>query len=214
VRISLPDGTSVTSEAGSVDQPLSAWFNRKVTLAPMAPEDFTIDQYHPDVENLDPAGHRDAFVEQKLGSALFAEAGQASPVPVGSFFDVFPVSVLTTSTLERLRELRAGGSVNQRRFRMNVIVATGKPGFLENQWVGHELEIGTTARLAIAMPDPRCVMTTLAQGDLPKDTEVLRTLVVHNRIQVGTMGRFPCTGAYAVLAAPGAVRTGDSVTLN
>ena len=102
MRIVLPDGTSVTSDSGDVDRVLSASSKRDVTLARAAPEDFTIDQYHPDVEDLDPAGHRDAVVEQKLGSAFFAEAGLASPVPVGSFFDLFPVSVLTTSTLEPL----------------------------------------------------------------------------------------------------------------
>jgi uncharacterized protein YcbX len=63
------------------------------------------------------------------------------------------------------------------------------------------------------MPDPRCVMTTLAQGDLPRDTEILRTLVQHNGIQVGSAGRFPCAGIYAVVAAGGTLRTGDPVVL-
>jgi hypothetical protein len=55
VRIALPDGTSVTSDSRDVDGALSAHFRRDVTLARTAPDDFTIDQYHPDVENLDPA---------------------------------------------------------------------------------------------------------------------------------------------------------------
>ena len=157
---------------------------------------------------------RHPVVEQKLGSALFAEVGLASPVPEGSFFDMFPVSVLTTSTLERLSELGPKSSVDQRRFRMNVVVATSEPGFLENDWVGHELGIGPTARLVVALPDPRCVMTTLAQDDLPKDTDILRTLARHNRIQVGDIGQFPCACVYAVLDAPGPVRTGDRVRLS
>ncbi len=214
VRIVLPDGTSVTSNSGNVDGVLSAYFQRDVTLARAAPEDYTIDQYHPDLENLDPTGHRDVVVEQKLGSALFAEVGLASPVPVGSFLDFFPVSVLTTSTLEQLNEFQPQSRFDQRRFRMNLIIDTEEPGFLENDWVGHELGIGETLRLGVAMPDPRCVMTTLAQEDLPKDTDILRTLIRHNRIQVGDMGQFPCAGAYAVVAALGTVRTGDRVGLN
>jgi hypothetical protein len=43
-------------------------------------------------------------------------------------------------------------------------------------------------------------MTTLAQDGLPQDTDVLRTLVHHNRAQVGDLGRFPCAGVYAVVA--------------
>ena len=74
-------------------------------LARVAPEDFTIDQYHPDIEGADPAGNRDTVVEAKLGSALFAEIGAPSAVPAGSFFDVFPVSVMTTSTMTRLNDV-------------------------------------------------------------------------------------------------------------
>ncbi len=213
VRIGFPDGGSVTSESPKVDERLSAWFKRSVRLARTAPADFTIDQYHPDVEGLDPDGHRNTIVEQKLGSALFAELGLASPVPAGAFFDVFPLSVLTTSTLDRLRELGPGSRVDARRFRMNVVIATSERGFVENKWVGHELEVGPVARLVVALPDPRCVMTTLAQDELPADTEILRMLVRHNRIQVGNLGQFPCAGAYAVPGAAGPVRTGDGVKL-
>ena len=213
-RITLPDGTSVTSDSSDVDRVLSACFRRDVKLARAAPDDFTIDQYHPDVEDLDPAGHRDTVVEQKLGSAFFAQAGLASPVAVGSFFDLFPVSVLTTSTLEQLSELRPQSRFDQRRFRMNVIVGTEEAGFVENDWIGHGLAIGDAVQLSVALPDPRCVMTTLAQDELPKDTDVLRTLTRHNRIQVGAAGQFPCAGVYAVVEAPGTMRTGDRVALS
>jgi MOSC domain-containing protein len=213
VRITLPDSTSVTSESRNADELLSGWFKRAVRLARAAPADFTIDQYHPDVEGLDPAGHRNTVVEQKLGSALFAEVGLASPVPEGSFFDLFPMSVVTTSTLDRLRELAPQSSIDARRFRMNVVIATSEPGFLENEWVGHELEVGPAARFLVALPDPRCVMTTLAQDELPADTGILRTLAGHNRIQVGDIGKFPCAGVYAVVGAAGPVRTGDRVNL-
>ena len=134
-------------------------------------------------------------------------------MPVGSFFDLFPVSVLTTSTLEQLSELQPQSRFDQRRFRMNVIVGTKEAGFVENDWIGHELAIGDAVRLNVALPDPRCVMTTLAQDELPKDTDVLRTLTRHNRVQVGAAGQFPCAGVYAVVEAPGTMRTGDRVAL-
>ncbi len=213
VRITLPDGTAVTSDSGDLDRMLSAYFRREVTLARSAPDDFTIDQYHPDVEHVDPAGHRDTVVEQKLGAALFAEMGVASPVPAGSFFDVFPVSVLTTSTLEQLHALRPQSAFDERRFRMNIIVDSQEAGFVENNWVGHELLIGDTVRIVVTMPDPRCVMPTLAQDELPKDTEILRTLTQHNRLDVGEGALFPCAGVYAMVAAPGTVRTSDRVAL-
>src|SRR6184192_1118761 len=184
VQILLPDNTTVRSDSGEVDRVLSAYFKRNVTLGRTAPDDFTIDQYHPDVEGADPGGNRDAVVAQKLGAALFAELGMESPVPVGSFFDVFPLSVLTTSTLAQLGEVRPQSRFDQRRFRMNVIVKTERLGFVENGWIGRELGLGDGTRIIVALLDPRCVMTTLAQDDLPQDTDVLRTLVGYNREQV------------------------------
>ena len=212
VRITLPDSISMTSDTPDVDANLSAFLARDVSLALAAPEDFTIDQYHPDIEGLDPEGHRDTITESKLGSAFFAEAGLPSAVPVGSFFDLFPVSVLTTSTLSQLKELRSESRFDERRFRMNVIIDTRENGFVENDWIGRGLEIGEGIRLRIAIPDPRCVMTTLAQGDLPKDTEILRTLARNNRIDVAG-GLYPCAGVYATVESPGTVRKGDPVAL-
>jgi hypothetical protein len=88
----------VLSDAADVDAQLSRFFGRDVTLARAAPTDFTIDQYHPDIEDADSGGHRDTVVDQKLGSAFFDDPGLPSPVGVGSFLDLFPMSVLTTST--------------------------------------------------------------------------------------------------------------------
>ncbi len=212
VRITLPNGTSITSDASDVDRVLSSHFERSVTLSRSAPEDFTIDQYHPDVPDIDPAGYRDTVVEQKLGSALFAEMGAPSPVPVGAFFDLFPVSVLTSATLRELGRLQPQSRFDERRFRMNVIVGTDASGFPENTWIGHTLAIGGAA-LRIAMPDPRCVMTTLAQDDLAADSGILRALTRHNRLQVGPAGLYPCAGAYAVVETPGTLRTGQPVAL-
>jgi len=193
---------------------LSDYYGRDMTLARAAPDDFTIDQYHPDVEGADGAGRRDAVADQKLGSAFFAELGMDSPVPVGAFFDLFPLSVITTSTLDRLQVLAPGSRFDPRRFRMNVIVASREAGFIENDWIGHALQIGDAVRLRVALRDPRCVMTTLAQGDLPKDTHVLRALVQHNKVQVGPADKLPCAGVYAVTETSGTIQVGDAVTLD
>ncbi len=96
---------------------------------------------------------------------------------------------------------------------MNVIVETTKAGFVENDWIEQQLSIGDAVRLRVALPDPRCVMTTLAQDELAKDSDVLRTLTRHNRVQVGEIGQFPCAGVYAVVEAAGTMRVGDRVGL-
>ena len=142
MRIELADGNSVLSDAADVDAVLSRFFGRDVELARAAQNGYTIDQYHPDEENYDPEGHRDEVVEAQLGAAFFNERGLPSAVPEGSFFDLFPLSVLTTSTLDRLGELEPQSRFDARRFRMNVIVDTPAHGFVENEWLGRTLAIG------------------------------------------------------------------------
>jgi len=127
-------------------------------------------------------------------------------LPEGTFFDCAVVHVLTTATLDRLRELYPQGRFEVRRFRPNVVLQTadGVNGFAENAWVGHTLVIGNQVRLSISGPCPRCVMTTLAQGDLPKDPGILRTAAQHNQVNVGV---------YASVQQGGTVRRGDAVRL-
>ncbi len=113
---------------------------------------------------------------------------------------------LTTATLDRLRELYPQGRFEVRRFRPNIVVqlASDEKGFAENSWVGHTLAIGTAVRLNIIGPCGRCVMTTLAQGDLPRDPGILRTAAQHNHVNVGV---------YAAVGRVGTIRRGDPVRL-
>ena len=213
VRIELADGTSVLSDAPNVDTVLSRFFGRDVELASAADDGYTIDQYHPDVEDYDPDGHQDEVVEAQLGAAFFNERGLPSAVPEDSFFDLFPISVLTTCTLDRLGELEPESSFDVRRFRMNVIVDNPGHGFVENDWVGHSVAIGDEVKLGVALPDPRCCMPSVEQEDLPRDPEVLKALARHNRIDVAG-ALYPCAGVYAVPEATGTIHKNDRVSLS
>ncbi len=214
VSISLPDGSSVTSSDPDSDEALSRFFGRRVRLTSQAPEDYTIDQFHPDIEGADPPRLRNTVTEEHLGAAFFGSINAPSPVAVGALFDLFPVSVLTSSTLEKLGQLSPGSRFDSRRFRMNVVVETVEPGFVENEWVGRALTLEDGPTLRVAMPDPRCVMPTLAQGDdLPRDGDILRTIARHNRLELEGGGKYPCAGVYAVVESPGVVRQGAAVAL-
>ncbi len=127
-------------------------------------------------------------------------------LPEGTFFDLAVVHLLTTATLDRLRELYPAGRMEVRRFRPNIIVATGpeEQGFVENDWIGRTVSIGDEVRLRVSGPCPRCVMITLAQGDLPKDSGILRTAAQNNHANVGV---------YADVVEGGTVRRGDHVTV-
>ena len=193
VRLTLPDGTVVRSDQPDLTQTLSAALGREVVFAEGRGDGESTgaqaEEYWPDMEGLE---HRDTVTEWEL--------------PPGTFFDLALVHLLTTATIERLRGLYPEGRFEVRRFRPNIVVSTGsdEQRFVENDWIGHTLAIGDEVRLRINGPCPRCVMTTLAQGDLPKDPGILRTAAQHNQANVGV---------YADVIAGGTVRRGDPVTL-
>lgn len=204
VRITLPDGTTVTSDDPNVDDALSEVVRHRVTLERTAPTEAVFEEYWPDMEGLSPEGHRDTVTDERLGTAA----------PPGTFFDLAPMGVLTTATLKRLGELYTQGRFDVRRFRMNLIVQVDAHGFVENEWIGHTLAVGDRVRLPVTVADPRCVMITLAQGDLPKDPGILRAAAQHNRVEIPGSGLYPCVGVYATVAVGGSVRRGDPVALD
>ena len=200
VRITLPDGTFIASDQREINQILSRALARNVTFAaanrgrheaaaPSRADSSTAkaEEYWPDIEGLD---HRDTVTDFTL--------------PEGTFFDTAIVHVLTTATLDRLRELYPPGRFEARRFRPNMVVQTaeGERAFVEDAWIGKVVAIGDTVRLKIIGSCPRCVMTTLPQGDLPKDVGILRAAAQHNRANVGV---------YASVLQGGKVRRGDSL---
>jgi uncharacterized protein len=190
IRVTLPDGTTITNNDEShLNQILSKALDRDVTLGAAQREAVNAEEYWPDMEGLD---HRDTVTDFTL--------------PEETFFDCAMVHILTTATLDQLRELYPQGRFEVRRFRPNIVVepASGEKRFAENVWVNHRLTIGDEVRLNITGPCGRCVMTTLAQGDLPRDPGILRTAAQHNQVNVGV---------YAAVVRGGTIRRGDSVTI-
>jgi uncharacterized protein len=163
VRITLPDGASVTTGQADLNEVLSRAFGRDVALEEAQSDKSqgaTAEEYWPDMDGLD---YRDTVTDFET--------------PAGTFFDIAVMHLLTTATIDHLRALYPQGRFEARRFRPNIVISTPgeDQGFVENDWVGHTLTIGTNIRLTITEPCPRCVMITLPQGDLPKDSGILRT---------------------------------------
>lgn len=190
VCITLPDGTIVSSGEADADRILSKALKREVKLsaAPGLPKG-TAEEYWPDIQGLE---HRDTVTDFGL--------------PEGTFFDCAFVHLLTTSTLDCFRALYPQGRFEVRRFRPNLVVDAVRTAedFTENEWVGKVVAIGDSVRLSITELCPRCVMTTLAQSDLPQDKGILRTAAQHNKASAGV---------YAAVLQGGRIHRGDSVRL-
>ena len=125
--------------------------------------------------------------------------------PPGTYFDAFPLLLLTEASLARLAELAPGSVIDVRRFRPNFLITTPDPeaAFVESAWLGKRLRIGGVSA-EVTIDCMRCVMTTLPFEDLPKDPRIMRVLVreVHQ-----------CLGVYARVADSGTVKLGDPVEL-
>jgi uncharacterized protein len=154
-----------------------------------APSEPSLEEYWPDMPEL---AHQAKVTDEAM--------------PAGMFFDLATIHVLTTATIDRLRELYPQGRFEVRRFRPNIVVRPENDDaeFVESSWVGRELRIGDDVVLEITDHCPRCVMTTLPQGDLPKDSGILRIAARHNEVHVGVYGEVRRTGR---------VQRGDTVTL-
>jgi uncharacterized protein YcbX len=203
VWIMLPDGSNITSDQHDTNAILSRFFEREVTLAKTAPDSPVLEEYWPDIDGL---AHRDTVTEESI----------ALSSPKGSFFDYAVAHVITTNTLNRLRELYPQGRFEVRRFRPNVVVMVGKgePDFVENGWVGLSVDVGESLRLKVTNPCPRCVMTTLPQADLPQDHGILRAAAGYNQPYVPALGQtMPSVGIYADVIRSGSVRRGDHLRM-
>jgi uncharacterized protein len=92
------------------------------------------------------------------------------------------------------------------RFRPNILIEPipTEATFIENEWVGNRMTIGDRVSLSIDTACPRCVVTTVAQSDLPTDLNILRTTARHNN---------SIAGIRASVLRSGVIRCGDPIWL-
>ena len=101
-----------------------------------------------------------------------------------AFFDCAPLQLLTTGTLKELQQLLPTSMVHRARFRPNFLVETEEIGFIDNDWVNREVTLGSL-RCQVYDDTRRCIMVALAQGDLPRDAELIRTILKNNDGRAG-----------------------------
>ncbi|MBX3024051.1 MOSC domain-containing protein [bacterium] len=210
VTMTLPDGAVVHSGDADAAARLSALTGRRLTLWPRQPAE-RADHYRrglPDTPDLD-SELRQIF--GRLPDEPLPDLSVMPPElfeytsPLGTYFDLAPLHLLTTASLAHLAARTPGARFDRRRFRPNLLLeaADGASGLVENDWVGHTLRIGG-ATVAVTIPAMRCSMTTQAVAELPKDPSVLRTIVRDANQNLGV---------YAAVAQAGAVAVGDPVEL-
>jgi len=232
VDMVFPDGSPVGSDANDVNQRLSELLGKSVSLWPLQPAE-NEEHYRrksktarlfgklarlrafraalPALTSFGPAN-------QQLREGFSREPGEPLPdlstlpaelieftSPRGTYFDAFPIHVLTTASLETMARLNPAARWEVRRFRPNFLIETRPDikGLVEAEWDGRKLRIGSV-ELKCELPTVRCGMTIQAQAGLEKDPSILRTIVKDADQNLGV---------YASVVSAGEVRVGDPVVL-
>lgn len=202
VTIDLGERTVSAADRDAADAELSRHLGRRVRLESSVADDDVYESYWPEVADV-------------LLSDVSIDLPIAMSTAKQSFVDLAALQMVTTASLARLASLAPDSAIVTRRFRPSLVIDTGPDadGFVENEWRGRRAHLGA-ATIAFTDPSPRCVMTTVAQGDLPADLEVLRTLARNNRIETPGLGNFACLGIYAEVVTPGRIAEGDPLVLD
>ena len=211
VRVSFPDGAAFAIDDRCLAERLSEFFGRSVSVATTPPPDYGYDEvWSADLKEGAPP--YPGAASQVIEEEEFIDGGGFMAAQ-GNFFDFGAIHLITTASTKQLTEFAPESRFDPHRFRPNVVVDTPARGFIETAWQGRSLAVGD-AGLTVGIPVPRCVMTTLAQGDLPADRNVLRTISEHHGVDFLSVGtRYPCVGVYADVTTPGEIALGDQVLL-
>jgi uncharacterized protein YcbX len=212
VVITFPDGSEVSSTDPVIHGRLSELVARPVRLTALPPAadtsahrlslrqtkaGFSADEVRRDFGLSESEALPDTSVfttKQVLTLARFS-------TPPGTFVDLSPVHLLSTTSLASLSADGAGYDV--RRFRPNILVAVDEPApdFPEAEWVGATVQIGSAA-MRVTVPTIRCVVPTRPQPGLELDRALTRQLATRT-------DRF--LGIYADVVDAGVLRVGDEV---
>ena len=232
VDMVLADGSELGSDAADVNARLTKLLGRPVSLWPLRPAE-DAEHYRRKSKTARVLGRLARFrpfraalpaltsfgpANEELREAFSREPNEPVPdlstlppelieftSPRGTYFDAFPIHVLTTASLEMMARLNPAAQWNVRRFRPNFLIGTRPDikGLVESEWDGRKLHVGSV-ELKCEIPTVRCGMTIQAQAGLDKDPSILRSIVKDADQNLGI---------YASVTAAGEVHVGDEVTL-
>jgi uncharacterized protein YcbX len=232
VLITFPDGTQIDSSNPEINSRLSQVLGKELTLWPLQPANNKA-HYRRKTAAARTLGRLSRFkvfrqalpgiislTNQEAGVREYfsREAGEPIPnmavlppevleftSPPGTYFDAFPINVLTTASLEAMSRFNPTAVWDVRRFRPNFLIEAEKEfeGLIEAGWSGRVLRVGSV-ELKCEIPCARCGMTSHGHSGLPKDPSVLRSIVKDANQNLGV---------YASVLQSGGVSIGDPVEL-
>ena len=219
-EVELPDGRRFAIDAAEAPGAISELVGGPVSVWPLQPAE-NLDHYRrgePITGDMEEELRRifGRTADEPLPDlSVFPELLMTYESPPGTYFDAFPLLIMTRNGLEHLQriaqqEASADHQFDVRRFRPNILLdidgdssLPGEESFPENAWAGRKLRIGEVT-LQMEIVCPRCSMTTRAFDDLQSDPGIMRSLVKNAE---GNLGM------YASVPEAGSISVGDTVEL-
>ena len=207
--VTLADGEVIRTDDQNINARLSQALDHKVTIWPVMPKE-QLDHYRrgaPDSNDLE-TELRQVFgrtADEPLPDlSIFPPEILEYESPPGTYFDAFPLLILSKKSLVAMNQRQPASIFDQKRFRPNLLVEdfNSVGDFPEEAWEGFRLKVGS-AVLKAEVVCPRCVVTTHGFEKLPKDPSIMRGLVKENNGNLGL---------YASVEEPGKISEGDKIT--
>lgn len=212
VEITLPDGSTVVSDDIHIDKRLSDAIGRKLSLLSLrlVAENESLQEF-----GALETGDQEAEMRMLFGladdepipdmEAMMEEIGK-SDTHRETFFDAFPIDILTTSSIRHLQRHLPDVDLNVRRFRPNFLIddSGASDAQRELEWIGGAVRLGE-AEFDVVLGCPRCtIIAAEQQGGIARNSAITRTIV---REMAQTMS------VYCNVKRTGIVRVGDAVAV-
>jgi uncharacterized protein YcbX len=157
---------------------------------------------------------RSDIVADPMWSSFFSDI-VGKPVQLlqarGSAYDVQPVTLLGTSSVQELARHAGLTEVDSRRFRMLIEFSGGQP-HVEDSWGEMLLKVGD-AVLRGGGPVKRCAAVTRAPDTGAVNLHTIRLITGYRGRQTSALGVGAHFGVYADVIRPGTISVGDTLTV-
>ena len=207
VKITCHNGISFTTNDDNADEILSEFLNKHTSIRPLQPRSnwrfYRLKTMDGEEALKKQFSTKEALPSMASVSWLKILELSIFSTPLGRYYDAYPLHIVSSNSIEKLKSLEPEGDFQSKRFRPNIYIeCSDKNANLDEfDWVGGKLHIGN-AVIKCESRTVRCLMPAQPQPNIKKDSKVLRTLEKHT-------GRH--LGINASVLKAGTISHGDSV---
>ncbi|MBP1950069.1 MOSC domain-containing protein [Virgibacillus litoralis] len=170
-----------------------------------------LDEY-PGVEVITPQGKIYDWEDEELIKEMENKSNRKistieyppSHVPIGPIA-VENIQLVTDASIDSLKEMWGKAEVDFRRFRPNLFISLkDKIPFIEEEWIGRRMKIGSDVEIELVGHCKRCMIITVNPDNAERDSSLHKTVIKERKNNFGV---------YATVIKTGDIHVDDEVHL-